>query len=248
MTRRNRETGFTLVEILIAVSLVGLLSAALLVALRVGLNAEVKVGTRLDANRRVVGAQRALEEELNGFIPEAAIWNRPESGFRKVAFFEGTPESMRFVSSYSLNAAGRGLPQLLEYLIVPGDRGQGVRLIVNELPYRGGASAGARIAGFEADPSGFARPVFFPIEVGPQSFVLADRLASCHLRYLAQEQNPTRQEWREVWAQRDWPLAIRVELVPLDADAALLHPVTVTAAVHAYRDPNRTYGDEPGLQ
>ena len=244
----SRRSGFTLIEILIAVSLVGLLSVAMLVAIRVGLNAEVKTNQRLDANRRVVGAQRALQQELNGFMPETAIWNRPDGGgLRKVAFFEGTPQTMRLVSSYSLNGASRGAPQLLEFLIVPGDQGKGVRLLVNELPYRGGESAGSRIAGFETAASGFPRPVFFPINVGSGSFVLADHLAYCRLYYLAQEQNPPRQEWREEWVQRGWPLAVRVEMAPLQADVALLHPLTVTAPLHAFRDPDKIYGDEPGF-
>ncbi len=247
MTRR--DAGFTLIEILIAVSLVGLLSVAMLVAIRVGLNAEIKATTRLDANRRVVGAQRALQQEINGFMPEIAIWNQPDGGgFRKIPFFEGAPQSMRFVSSYSLKDASRGLPQLLEFLVVPGDQGRGVRLIVDELPYRGGASAGSRIAGFETGAAGTTLPVFFPIEVGAGSFVLADRLASCRFYYLAQEQNPPRREWRPDWTKKGWPVALRVELSPLDADAALLHPMTVTAPLRAFRDPDKTYGDEPGFQ
>ena len=246
---RPRDAGFTLIEILIAVSLVALLSVAMLVAIRVGLNAEIKANSRLDANRRVVGAQRALEQELNGFMPEVAIWSQPDGGgLRKVPFFEGTPQSMRLVSSYSLNEASRGAPKVLEFLVVAGDQGQGVRLIVDELPYRGGGSTGSRIAGFEADVAGIAHPVFYPISVGAGSFVLADHLASCHFVYLAQEQNPPRHEWRDVWIQRDWPLAVRVEMVPLQADVALLHPITVTAAFHSFRDPDKSYGDQPGLK
>ena len=248
MMVRRRDSGFTLIEILIAVSLVGLLSVAMLVAIRIALNSELKADARLMANRRVVGAQQALEQELNGFMPEVAFWQGEGSGLRRVPFFEGLPQSMRFVSSYSLNGASRGLPQLLQFLVIPGTDGVGVRLVVNELPYNGPVSAGAQIAGFESVTAGVTHPVFFPIQAGPGSFVLADRLASCRMLYLALEKNPTRREWRQDWVQREWPLAVRVEMAPLESNPALLHPMTVTAALHAYRDPDKTYGDEPGLK
>lgn len=244
---RPRSAGFTLVEILIAVNLLGLLSVGMLIAIRVALNGETKANARLTSNRRVVGAQQALLGELNGFMPEVALW-RTEAGMRKFPFFEGTPQSMRFVSSYSLDNGNRSLPQLLEFFVLPGDNGVGVRLLVNELPYRGGASAGSRIAGFEADSGGAQHPVFFPIAAGAGSFVLADRLAYCHMLYLAPEQNPPRREWTEVWAGRGWPLAVRVEMAPLDASGATLHPITVTVPLRAFRDPDKTYGDEPGLK
>ncbi len=245
---RRRDAGFTLIEILIAITLVGLISVAMLVALRVALNSETKADARLMSNRRVVGAQSALEQELNGFMAEVAIWTNASGGRQNVPFFGGDPASMRFVSSYSLNDASRGLPQLLEFAVLPGDNGVGARLIVNELPYRGGYSAGARIAGFESDGGAAPHPVFFPIQPGPNSFVLADHLAYCRMLYLAEEQNPPRQEWRTDWIQRTWPLAVRIEMAPLDSETALLHPMTVTAAFHAFRDPDKKYGDEPGLE
>ncbi len=243
-----REAGFTLIEILIAVTLVSLLSVAMLFAIRIALNSELKANTKLMANRRVVGAQRALEQELNGFMPEVAIWSKPDgSGMQTVPFFQGDETSMRFVSSYSLGDASRGQPQVLEYAVIPGDRGEGVRLIVNETPYRGGASAGAFIAGFENDSRGVSHVAFFPVQAGPNSFVIADRLAYCKLLYLGQELNPPRQEWRQGWAERTWPLAVRIEVAPLAPDPALLHPVSVTAAIHAIRDPTKKYTDEPGF-
>jgi prepilin-type N-terminal cleavage/methylation domain-containing protein len=243
-----RSSGFTLIEILIAITLISLLSVAMLFAIRIGLNSELKASAKLMANRRVVGAQRALEQELNGFMPEVAVWSDPSSGGRQnVPFFQGDEGSMRFVSSYSLNDASRGQPQLLAYAVIPGDRGEGVRLIVNEVPYRGGASAGSFISGFEQDSHGVAHPRFFPIQPGPNSFVIADRLAYCHLLYLEQEQNPPRQDWRQDWVARAWPLAVRADIAPLQPDPALLHPVSITAPLHARRDPDKKYTDEPGF-
>lgn len=246
--RRSRAAGFTLIEVMIALTLVGLISTAMLVALRVALNTETKADARLMANRRVMGAQNAIQQELNSFMPEIAIWRDTAGAEQHAPFFGGDPASMRFVSSYSLNEASRGLPQLLEFAVIPGENAQGVRLIVNELPYRGGYSAGARVAGFENDGSALPRLLFFPVVAGAGSFVLADHLAYCHFLYLEQLTSPPRELWRADWVARTWPVGVRIEMAPLSGEEGSLHPVSVTATLHAYRDPDKKYKDEPGLE
>jgi len=64
-----RRAGVTLLELLLAVSLLGLLSAGILMALRVGANAMQKANARLIDNRRMNGVQRILEQEIAGFMP-----------------------------------------------------------------------------------------------------------------------------------------------------------------------------------
>ena len=85
---------------------------------------------------------------------------------------------MRFVSTYSLNEAGRGYPRILEYQVIPGENGTGVRLIVNEFWYCGPLSAGSSCVGVMPDPVAKAPMMIFrPVQIGPSSFVLADKLA-----------------------------------------------------------------------
>jgi prepilin-type N-terminal cleavage/methylation domain-containing protein len=246
MARGRHEAGFTLIEVLIAVTLLGLLTTGMMIALRVALNAQTHASAKILDNRRVMGAQRAIEQELNGFMPETAAWIPPGSsgGAQQVPFFEGDPNAMRLISSYSLNGADRGLPQILEFLTIPGDNGQGVRLIVNERPWNGPWSGSDLIAGVEPGVAGI-HAVFFPIQVGSNSFVLADRLAFCRMLYLGinRQVAPPRREWRADWESREWPLAVRIEMAPLGGDAAGLHTVTVTAALHAARSPDITYSD-----
>ena len=56
---------------------------------------------------------------------------------------------MRFVSSYSLQQGARGLPRILEFQVIRGEEGKGVRLVVNEQPYTGPRSAGFFVLGPE---------------------------------------------------------------------------------------------------
>ena len=141
--KKRSRAGLTLIEVLIAVSLVSMLSVGILMALRVGMSAMDKANRRLMDNRRAVGARRIIEEQLAGFIPVIAVFSpSQEATGVKIPFFEGRQQSMRFVSSYSLQEAARGMPQILEFQVIPGEQGRGVRLVVNENLYSGPRSAG----------------------------------------------------------------------------------------------------------
>ncbi|HSW51381.1 MAG TPA: prepilin-type N-terminal cleavage/methylation domain-containing protein, partial [Bryobacteraceae bacterium] len=130
--------GVTLLELLLAVSLLALLSAGILTALHVGVSAMGKANARLMDNRRLAGVQRILEGEIAGFVPVvAACSGRGDGPPETLPFFQGEPQSMRFVSTYSLAEGWRGFAQILEFQVVPGERGEGVRLVVNEHLYTG---------------------------------------------------------------------------------------------------------------
>ena len=237
---KRPASGMTLLEVVIAVSLLSLLMAGVMTSLRLGISALGRTNTRLMANRRVAGAQRVLQEQLEGFMPVVALYApAPEAPPNtKMPFFQGEPQSMRFVSSYSLQEAARGLPRILEFQVIPGEGGKGVRLVVNEQLYSGPLAAGFFCLGPGAD--GFR---FRPIEIGPRSFVLADRLALCRFSYQEKPPAPADSRWTTVWIAPRWPAAIRIEMGPLDEEISRLRPVTVTAQIHVNRYPVFEYGD-----
>ncbi len=243
---RRCRAGVTLIEVLIAVALLSVLSLGMLFALRIGLSALEKANHRLMDNRRIAGTQRILEQEIAGFMPAVAIVGPPDAAGVKIPFFEGRAQAMRFVSSYSLGEASRGLPQVLEYQVIPGDAGRGVRLVVNENPYTGPRSAGVFSLGTGPDPElGVVTQRFVPITVGPRSFVLADRLAYCRFSYLGIVPGMQGERWQPGWIPvNQWPLGIRIEMASLDRDPASLKPLTVTAPVHVDRFPIFEYADE----
>ena len=147
---RDREgavifsSGVTLLELLLAVSLLSLLSVGIVTTLRVGITAMEKANTRLMDNRRMAGVQRILEQQIAGFVPVMAdcVQGGEKPPF-PLPFFQGEPQSMRLVSSFSLGEGWRGYAQVLEFQVIPGEKGVGVRLIVNEHLYSGPARAGA---------------------------------------------------------------------------------------------------------
>ena len=122
---------------LIAITLLSLLSVGMLMSMRIGLQAFTKTDARLMENRRVAGAQRILEQQIEGLLPVTAGCAPQGGPGVKFAFFGGTPNTLRLVSGFSLQGGWRGQPQILEMFVIPGEQGRGVRLVVNELPYTG---------------------------------------------------------------------------------------------------------------
>ncbi len=239
--RLHRNAGVTLIEILIAISLLSLLSVGILIAMRIGFNTMEKVDTRLVSNRRVSYAHRIIENEIAGYTWTLADWHPGTETFRRLPFNQFEPQSMRFVTSYSLQDAWRGRPQIAALQVIPGNEGQGVRLIVNEIPYTGPAEAGQTIASIDPDNTVH----FAPIVADSQSFVLADRLAYCRFFYLEPVPEPPFQIWRPDWVvPQRIPQGIRIDMAPLDSSPADLHVSTVTVALHINRTPD-TYVDTP---
>ena len=65
----HSERGFTLIEVLLAVTLLAAISTAMLFAIRTGLLSLSKVDDRLTSNRRVMSVERILALELGGVMP-----------------------------------------------------------------------------------------------------------------------------------------------------------------------------------
>ena len=228
-----KEKGVTLMELLIAVTLLSLLSVAMFTAVRIGLNAYAKTDDRLMTNRRVAGAQRVILEEIEGLVPVLALCQGGGPLIR-APFFQGETGVMRLVSSFSLQQGWRGQPQILEIFVIPGER-EGVRLVVNETLYSGPRGAGQFCTGVHKFP---------PVNAGPQSFVLADKLAYCRFSYLwpALDIN-TPPTWHSDWKADAWPLAVRVEMAPLEPDPTRVQNISVTAPIYLHRNPEIPYGD-----
>jgi prepilin-type N-terminal cleavage/methylation domain-containing protein len=240
---RRQCAGVTLIELLIAVLLLSLLSVGIVITLRVALSAMNKSGTKLMANRRVSSIERILDQEIEGIMPVTADCQvRPDVPGPKLMFFQGETQSMRLASTYSLQQGERGLPMILEYQVIPGDDNQGVRLIVNEHWYTGPRGAGVycRGVGGGAD-GGPAGPIFVPINIGPDSFVLADKLAYCRFSFRDLVPAPELERWLVRWIKPILPSAVRVEMAPLVPDSSRLEPVTLTIPVRVTRLPMETY-------
>jgi len=208
--------GVTLIELLVAMTLFSLLSAAVLVSLRTGLGSLDRAHERIARSRREIGAERAFELLVSGMMRATAYYQQPgQADLAQTFFFQGDPQLMRFVSANSLEGGPRGRPQVVEVAVIPREGNDGVRLVVQERPYRSPFVPGALVVGQVFDPLiGYPVMRFQPFVGGERLFVLADRLRSARLEYL-EKLDFTPPVWRSQWIQTAyWPAAVRVIAEP----------------------------------
>ena len=174
--------GVTLIELLAAITLLGMVSLALLFSLRIGSSAWQRANARMAADRRVVAAADLLSTQLADARPRRVFWGPPERP-ASFAYFEGAPNRLRFLTSYSLAARSRGGLWLAEYSI-EGDSGT-CRLLYNEWPFRMDSDVAwtVREAGFDAGKNRMVVD-FSPPARDPEPRELHRNLEKCGFEYL----------------------------------------------------------------
>ena len=224
------QRGVTLLELLIAVSLVALLSTGMLFAMRTSVLTYEKTARRLEENRRVVGVERIIASQLGGSMAVASICPTPAGLPVSASFMAGTAGVLRLVSSFSIAEGARGYPQIVEYRVLPSDAGQ-VRLVASEYLYTGLQSTLPYCAG---TPPPDARVV-----------VLADHLAYCRIWYHEPYNISTFAEtpWLSIWDRPVLPAAVRIEMRPAAPVAGAIAPLDITAPIRVTRDPLIPYVD-----
>jgi prepilin-type N-terminal cleavage/methylation domain-containing protein len=219
-TRINRRSGFTLMELLIAITLVAGIATGMLIAMRGGLQTLGRTQTRLDENRRALGIQRILTLLLGGAMPVRTGCGGPLGPFA----FRGTANVLQMVSTYSIAEGARGAPHIVEYQVVPEPAGT-FTLLVSERLYAGPAST-----------SGFCGENI-ALQGSPQPLVAATRLAYCRFSY--HEMNPDTQflggGWVDEWKHPDLPGAVRIQMAQAVPDPIRLPVVSITAPLHINR-------------
>jgi len=232
-SRRSRQRGVTLIELMIAVSLTAVITVGLMFALRTSIVAYEKTSDRLRSNREQLNRNQILTRELGGAMPVLSL-----CGAAPTPFFIGAPDSLRMISNYSIAEGFRGYPQILEFQVRRSPAG-GLQLVVTELPYTGPSST----ASFCGPGGGGAYDLSNGV-AGP--FVLADDLLACVFSYRPPS-NPLagkESEWVPEWSNpRTLPAAIKVEMKPREAVGGGLPVVSVTAPLRVDRDIFRPYPD-----
>ena len=220
---RPSQRGFTLMELMISITLVAAIATGMLMAMRGGLPSLGRTQTRLDENRRALGIQRILSLQLSGAMPVRTGCGGSTSGFA----FRGTASALAMVSTYSMTEGSRGAPHIVEYQVAP-DAGGTVQLIVHERLYSPGSTASFCGEGVSLLGS-------------PQPLVAASRLAYCRISYF--QMNPDTQfrggGWVDSWNQPDLPGSVRIDMAPAVADPIRLPIVAITAPLHI----NRSFED-----
>jgi len=229
-TYRNQR-GVTLLELMIAVTLVAGLSTGMLMAMRTSLLTYEKTAKKLESNRRFVKTQQILSSQIAAVIPAQGLCVPAEGQPVAVpSFLSGSVDALRLITSYSIAEGARGYPQIVEYHVLPSDRG-GVRLVATEHPYTGPASTTTFCSNASA-PGGTA-------------YVLGENLAYCRFSYHEPYNQNTFLEtpWLPLWDRPALPAGVHIEMRPMVPESGGLSVLNVTVPIMVDRDPRSVYDD-----
>ncbi len=246
ITKGSSQKGVTLIELIIAISLVAMLSGGLLTSMRTTLGTSQRIEQRLTANRRTMNVQQIISSQMSAAMPVSGLCISSDSTKPNavVPFFYGTATSARFVTSYSIAEGARGVPQIVEYQArpLPNVANGRMQLALAEHPYTGTGSTAAYCNDLQPRP----------VELTANALVLVDDLAACHFSYHLPYDTYVYKEtpWVAAWDGRltSLPAGMKIDLVA--ADPALVRlslfsitPFSITAPMRADRNVMAQYSD-----
>jgi general secretion pathway protein J len=218
MTRAWRpahpDAGFTLLELLIAITLLGLLLAALFGGLRLGARAWERGEERLDESGRLQVVQNFLRERLAQAYPLSV----DDQAGRPLLAFEGTGDTLRFVTLMPEHL-GTGFA---EFVLAVADRRDAKDLVVRWRRFDSPEDAQDTAAG----------------EDEPQTKVLLEGIEALEIAYYGAVLRGEPAIWQEQWldARVDMPQLVRLRVVFFEDDRRywpdlVVRPMTDAAAV-----------------
>jgi prepilin-type N-terminal cleavage/methylation domain-containing protein len=225
------QRGFTLIELIISITLIAAIATGLLVSMHTSLLALERVQARLDQNRRATTLRELVYRQLGGAMPVAG---RCSGSVAPV--FRGTATQLLMVSSYSLAEGARGYPRVVSYRAEPEPAGT-VRLVADEFLFSGP---------FGSDPYCAPGGAIRPIAATARTVVIASGLAYCRFSYSMLNPllgMPLDSPWRDAWIFPDLPAAIRIDLAPAAADPGAMPVVPFTVRLHLNRQYGEVYAD-----
>ncbi|OFW24029.1 MAG: hypothetical protein A3H27_09710 [Acidobacteria bacterium RIFCSPLOWO2_02_FULL_59_13] len=225
----ERNAGFTLLELLVSVTIVGLLAVTILFGWRVAASAWQRADRHLREQRVVVATHQVLEEQMASMVPYRVS---PAQG-PPIIFFQGDPEAARFVSRYSLADRARSGLYLIEYRIVEQRDGK-KQLLVNEFPLHGPEELRALLEGVELSTVGSILR-FDSFHEGPRTRTLLAGLQECRFQYYRPPRFNDPGGWTEQWVNvvDELPRGMAIRAVPA-AGARNLQPVSVVATIQGF--------------
>ena len=182
--------GFTLVELLVAITLVALITTVLFGGLRFGTRAASAVATRIDRSSEIAGVYDFMQSELTDarLLPSSSDTTQPP------ASFDGQPDAISFVTIPPAYLALGGFHML--HVTIEGT-GQARRLIVSwQLLPRGSLPTEATTL---------------------QPSILLDKVAAVEFGYFGVAEANRPAEWQDHWTERaDLPQLIRLRIALAD--------------------------------
>ncbi|MBI4480231.1 MAG: prepilin-type N-terminal cleavage/methylation domain-containing protein [Acidobacteria bacterium] len=227
--RRQIQDGFTLLELLVSMTVVALLATTILFGWRIAAGAWGRANQLVEDQRRVVAVHQVLTTQMAEMMPLAPSTRLGSTG----VFFQGEGQTARFLSRYSLVYRSRSGLYRIEYQIA--DASDGVhQLLVNEVPASSSNDIASLLTGTEQRPEGMLLR-FAPFERRSQTRVLLDDLTEAHFEYYRPAGPLRAGEWVREWINQgnELPRAMAIRLTARSV-ADRLQPVSIVAGIENY--------------
>ncbi len=196
----HAESGFTLLEMLIAVTLVAVMTVSLWAVFRMGVRSWSRGTDFIDANQR----HRSVHDLVRKQIASTFGLFRPaetQFGSEPALYFDGTENSLRFISLNSLRFQESPGLTLVVYEVAQNEAGH-LALVEKEARYLGQIPEQEEAAD-QSNPV----PIF-------------DNLSSCIFKYFDEGNGETPPEWVGEWdgeAMGRLPKAVSISMISREA-------------------------------
>lgn len=207
-----REKGFTLLELLIGMSLTAAVLATLVIGLDVATRAWQHGEARLQKAHREWERADFMARQISSLVPYRVVSRHPQLP-GQFTVLEAGPVRLRFLATYSSRFRNRAGRVLVEYAVVETSRGR-MTLALRETPV-GDDEALLRLLVQEVDRSPeTGQPViaYRPFSLAETDIRLMDELASAQFDYLDPRPGKHAPGWLPGWEpkpEREYPAAIR---------------------------------------
>jgi len=207
-TNSKGDSGFTLMEVLVALTLLALLMTVMLGGLRLGTRVWETTNARIDRGDEVVVLRNFLRQRLEEALPVSAAGSNRSNQ----PLFLGEPERLRLTSSMPASL-GEGLFQLELALSPKPDNDRAGRLILDWQPW----------------------PDATLSDVGER--MILDDVAGIAFAYYTNGSRREEGRWLRTWQDRDLlPDLIRVDLLFPPDDPRIWQPLIVSPMVDDWYD------------
>ena len=195
--RAESPPGFTLMELLVSFSLIGLVAVFIHLGYSIGLSAREKAEASLEAYQAAQASMDVLSRQIASMVPYVSSQEHEERPVQ-VLLFRASPRSLGFVTTWSAASGFAGGLRFVQYFTADADPDAdssadpapaGRRLLLNERPLPPEAGLrGPVIRGVTKTEDNRFLAELAPPRAGPRSLTLAQGLASVAFRRLARPQ------------------------------------------------------------